>query len=159
MTHSVLLTLIVTGCATGYGPKGLLGGYENKQIGDHLYEVKFHGNQHTPKEKTLNFLLYRCAELTLEEGFTHFIILENQSYADVHIQEPEYIKPWETRTSLSGGVMTIVKPDFGKDTVSEDYKAIYIISTFNDSNPNFKKFEYQRQDAASVIKKLKAEIN
>lgn len=106
----------------------------------------------------MNFLLYRCAELTIEKGFSHFAIQENLSFVHLTVNDPETVAPGESRESMSGGVRVIAKPDLGNYTISENYKAIYIILMFNNSTPDYYKYEYQRQDASSIVNKLVSQI-
>ncbi|MFC1784318.1 hypothetical protein ACFL0J_01655 [Candidatus Neomarinimicrobiota bacterium] len=78
-------------CSTPYQPYGALGGYKSSQIGDNSYRVLFKGNQHTHGETVYNNLDRRCAEITIENGYSHFIIYEDSSYIDktVFDNEPE----------------------------------------------------------------------
>jgi Skp family chaperone for outer membrane proteins len=73
--HALLGTLVAlaaAGCATGYGSKGLTGGYTDSRIDDIHYLVSFNGNGFASKDRVWNFWFYRCAELTVEKGFTYF---------------------------------------------------------------------------------------
>jgi Skp family chaperone for outer membrane proteins len=67
-----LITLAATGCATGYGAKGLTGGYSDERIDDTHFLVRFQGNGYASKERVWNFWFHRCAELTAEKGFAYF---------------------------------------------------------------------------------------
>lgn len=67
-----LLVLAASGCATGYGARGLTGGYSDERIDDTHHLVKFNGNGYASKERVWNFWFYRCAELTAEKGFAYF---------------------------------------------------------------------------------------
>ncbi len=66
---------LLAGCATGYGPKGMTGGYEDKQIDESTYRVAFYGNGKTDKDTVWNYWIYRCAELTKEKGFELFSLI------------------------------------------------------------------------------------
>tara|TARA_B100000745_G_scaffold34497_1_gene21355 strand:- start:1753 stop:1977 length:225 start_codon:yes stop_codon:yes gene_type:complete len=66
VTTAFFSTLYFSACATSYGPRNALGGYEESDVGKDLIEVRFYGNQHTTADKTIQLLLYRCAELALE---------------------------------------------------------------------------------------------
>lgn len=73
--------LALTACATStpYGPAGNRGfGYADQKIDGNRYRVTFRGNSSTPRETVENFLLYRAAELTVQNGFDHFIVVENE---------------------------------------------------------------------------------
>ena len=66
--------VLLAGCATGYGPKSLTGGYSDEKLNDSHYRVKFDGNGHASKDRVWGFWMHRCAELTLEKGYTHFML-------------------------------------------------------------------------------------
>ncbi len=67
---------MLAGCATGYGPQGYTGGYTDQRIEDDIYRIKFAGNGLTSKEMVRQYWLYRCAELTRQKGYTHFLLLK-----------------------------------------------------------------------------------
>jgi len=69
-----LMSVIVVGCATPYGQKGITGGYVDKKIDETHYQVEFHGNGFASKDRIWYFWIYRCAELTKEKGFAYFSI-------------------------------------------------------------------------------------
>ena len=68
----VTLALMMVGCATGYQSRGFSGGFEEMKLGDNLYRVSFSANGFTDSEQADQFLLRRCAEIALEEGFRYF---------------------------------------------------------------------------------------
>ena len=71
----LLLSLAVTfGCATGYSSKGLTGGFSETRLGERSYQVRFEGNGLASQERVSAFLLRRCAELTLENGFRWYAL-------------------------------------------------------------------------------------
>jgi hypothetical protein len=72
------MAILTTGCATGYGPKGMSGGYEDKQIDGNTYRVSFFGNGHTSGNTVWNYWIYRCAELTREKGFELFSLISEK---------------------------------------------------------------------------------
>lgn len=69
-------------CSTPYQPKGAIGGYSSIQLRENNYKVSFKGNQHTPAETVFDYLLRRCAQITIEENGKYFIIYEDSSYID-----------------------------------------------------------------------------
>lgn len=79
----ILLTFFVFwGCCaipTPYQPKASTGGYSDIQLDHNTVRVTFRGNAFLPKEKVEAYLLYRCAEVTLDLGFDYFVIVENVS--------------------------------------------------------------------------------
>jgi hypothetical protein len=71
--------LALAGCetATPYQPIGLhgsqaSGGYSDQQIEGNRWRVTFAGNTLTSRETVERYLLYRAAELTVQQGFDWF---------------------------------------------------------------------------------------
>ena len=50
-----------------------------QQLAADRYIVRFHGNEFTSRERVETYLLYRAAELTLEQGFDGFTIVRYRS--------------------------------------------------------------------------------
>lgn len=69
---------VLSGCATPtpYGPVDGRYGYSETRIEEDRYRVTFQGNSLTDRETVETFLLYRAAELTLENGHDHFLVVE-----------------------------------------------------------------------------------
>jgi hypothetical protein len=76
---AILLVAILSSCATGYQASGITGGYTEKKISDSAYLVSFGGNGFASQDRIYYFWVYRCAELTLEKGYSLFSIRANQS--------------------------------------------------------------------------------
>jgi hypothetical protein len=53
-------------------------GYSEQQIEDNRFWVRFAGNDRTPAGTVQNYWLYRMAELTLDHGYDHFIIVDRK---------------------------------------------------------------------------------
>lgn len=124
----MLATFIFIGCATTYGPKGTKGGYSEKQITENTFEVTFEGNEHNSADQIRNYLMYRCAELTLEQGLSHFLIVEDASYQEV--PESEFVENdlvIETHTSMSGGTNNSVRSNFGAQESLTNTVGIFVI--------------------------------
>jgi hypothetical protein len=75
-THILLVCILafVTACATPYQPKGFTGGYSQVQLDNTSVRVEFKGNGYTSRERVEAFVLYRCAELTIERGYDYFVL-------------------------------------------------------------------------------------
>lgn len=147
--------LIILGCATAYHPKNLLGGYEDREVSPNIFEVKFTGNQHTRVDKIRYFLLFRCAELTLENNFSNFIILSDNSYSKESIINSEVSQPFTSRVSLSGGHITVVTPEFGVQTTSNEFTGIFLITLFNENDPPLQTKNDSGYAAKKIIDDLK----
>lgn len=80
---SIVSLGVLAACATPtpYAPVGdSVGyGYSDTQIETDRFSVRFEGNTLTDRETVENYLLYRAAELTLEQGFDYFIAVERQT--------------------------------------------------------------------------------
>jgi len=72
----LLAAVILAGCATAYGPRGFTGGYGDTKLAEDLYRVTFSGNGKTSRDMVWHYWIYRCAELTQQKGYSHFIILK-----------------------------------------------------------------------------------
>lgn len=72
------LACLVTACVapTSYAPARMYGGvgYSEIDLGEGRYRVSFSGNSLTPAETVDAYLLRRAAELTLADGYDHFVI-------------------------------------------------------------------------------------
>lgn len=96
--------LLVAGCATTgstpYQPvsasNAAAGGFSDRRIADGDYQVTFAGNHLTSRETVESYLLYRAAELTLEQGYDWFTIVDRETEHRVDRQMvpgPAY-DPW-----------------------------------------------------------------
>ena len=69
--------LSACGTATPYQPLSVGhmsdGGYAEQKVNDDLYRVTFSGNSLTSRETVERYLLYRAAELTVNQGFDWFV--------------------------------------------------------------------------------------
>ncbi|HEX8300174.1 CC0125/CC1285 family lipoprotein [Sphingomonas sp.] len=61
--------------ATGYSANG----YSDQQLEDDRFQVNFRGNSLTSRETVERYLLFRAAELTLQRGFDHFILVSKDT--------------------------------------------------------------------------------
>ena len=74
----IWLVMGLSGCATPYGSSAgnYLGGFSEAQLGENMFQVSFEGNAYTKADTVANYTLLRSAELTLQYGFTHFIVVD-----------------------------------------------------------------------------------
>lgn len=71
------LMIILISCATQYRASYWKGGYSEQQLSETGYKVTFSGNGYTSSTRVANYLLLRCAELTLQNGYEYFLIVGN----------------------------------------------------------------------------------
>ena len=72
----VLALLFLTACASSYKPHGFGGGYSSTKLDENVFQVNFQGNTVTSIERAKDFTMLRSAELALQNGFSHFIVLD-----------------------------------------------------------------------------------
>lgn len=70
-------------------------GFTEQKIENNRYRITFRGNSLTERETVENYLLYRAAELTVEQGFDHFIVVSDDtekktSYSATRYPGPRY---------------------------------------------------------------------
>jgi hypothetical protein len=70
---------LLAGCATAYQPDGVSGGYSDQVRDGNIVQVSFRGNGLTTPETLQSFVLRRCAEVTLQDGFTYFVLLHTEA--------------------------------------------------------------------------------
>ncbi len=78
----VLVIFITSGCATTYQAQGWTGGFTETQLDTNVFTVRFNGNGYTSSSRASDFALLRSAELTLENGYKYFSIIDSDSYID-----------------------------------------------------------------------------
>jgi hypothetical protein len=88
--------LLLNGCAVfsptpyqpmnnGARPDQTYGGYSNMALASDIYKVSFLGNGLTSSDTVQNYLIRRCAELTIQKGYRYFVILGSNMQADRHV--------------------------------------------------------------------------
>ena len=134
----LLISIFLISCATTYKQKGIMGGYSEEKILSNMYKVEFEGNQHTKPEMVQNYLLYRCAELTKENGFEYFAIVSEERHFDEHSVRPDRDQAFSTRTTMSGGTNTTVNADLQTASKSTNYTGVYFIKFLEEIDEKYK---------------------
>ncbi len=57
-------------------------GYANQQIENDRWQLSFAGNSLTDRQTVETYMLYRAAELTEQQGFDHFHVVQRETDAD-----------------------------------------------------------------------------
>jgi hypothetical protein len=92
----------LAGCmtATPYQPdiagQRISGGFSEQRLTEGRYRVNFAGNTLTSRDRVEGYLLYRAAELTVQNGYDWFLIIERLTERDVQTYvrpDPSY-RPW-----------------------------------------------------------------
>ncbi|MCP9291387.1 CC0125/CC1285 family lipoprotein [Gracilimonas sediminicola] len=101
----ILLTLFIAGCATSYHPENWRGyGFTEKQLSEQSYLVSFSGNSRTSPTDVQHMLLRRCAELTIQNGFSYFLILDKDSDKKSEISYSEISEEYDHSESFTKSV-------------------------------------------------------
>lgn len=74
---TLFLAVSLAGCATPYQSTGLLGGLTETRLSEDVWEINFRGNGFTDEKKAKDFALLRSAELTLQNGFSYFMLINS----------------------------------------------------------------------------------
>lgn len=82
---TICLALALTACGTAYQAKGFTGGFTETQLQDNVYRVAFSGNGATKPDQAEDMALLRSAELMLEKGYPHFVIIDERSRVDTAV--------------------------------------------------------------------------
>jgi hypothetical protein len=123
---AMLVAVTVCGCATSYQKHGLTGGYNETKINDSAYIVSFNGNGYASKDRVWYFWIYRCAELTSQQGYKLFALRQNRTSA-VAPPEGNFV-PAVYNPDEAGGFM---KVKGGAPTYV--YTPGYTVTTWNSS--------------------------
>lgn len=125
------IAIALSACATGYHASGATGGFIERPLSPDSYVVEFQGNGFTNPQRANDFLLLRCAELALENGYSHFAIIQAEdtsktsyavmptrttttSYGDATLWGNSLHLNGTSNTQTSGGeVVPILKPGAG----------------------------------------------
>jgi hypothetical protein len=69
---------LIAGCTTAYQPEGVSGGYTDRTLAKNSVQISFRGNRFTAPNTLHSYLLRRCAEVTLQNGFTYFVLVHEE---------------------------------------------------------------------------------
>lgn len=69
---TIIIALILIGCATPYQQKGIRGGYSDQPMGEGQFFVTVEGNGYTSKSTTIMYLNRRAMELCTQSGYRSY---------------------------------------------------------------------------------------
>lgn len=105
LSTAFAIALLVTSCAptpTPYQPYrshsagGIHGGYSEEKLGRDEVRVRFHGNSMTSRDRVEGYMLYRAAELTLQNGFDWFMVMDRNTEHNIRtiVRNDPLYRPW-----------------------------------------------------------------
>jgi hypothetical protein len=111
---------------------GVHGGYSDRQLAPDTFQVRFHGNEFTSRQRVEDFMLYRAAELVIQQGFDWFRIVdhhlehERETYVERTpafdpVDDPSYVG-WRPhwRYYRGGSGWTVWHPEWSRRFWAED---------------------------------------
>lgn len=149
----IATSILLSSCTDIYGPETTWHrGYTNTQIDSNTFTVSYDGLPDTSSQTVQNYMLYRCAELTFQNGFDYFIIIDKHISAR-HDQNCN--QTFDTHKDKKGNW---VPPESGsmdcEDTIS--YTANATIKTYKGKKPANNPFAY---NANELMMYLNSQIN
>lgn len=102
-TNSIALALLfVAGCGTPYRPAKDGKGYAESQVAPNEFRVSFQGNGQTRSQEANDFALLRAAEVTLENGFRYFAVIDitNTSSARPYMERQQFYTDYPPNMGL-----------------------------------------------------------
>lgn len=72
------------------------GGFSDERLSEDRFRVTFAGNTLTSRERVESYLLFRAAELTIEQGHDWFLIIDHEMDHVIQreIRPDPYYRPW-----------------------------------------------------------------
>jgi hypothetical protein len=98
LSSIMLVTGLLTSCATRYGEMGFSGGVSAQPVMTDVYRIQARGNGYTASSIVQDFVLMKAAETTLSNGGSHFLILSTDNQTSRSIEQT----PGSAQTSIIG---------------------------------------------------------
>lgn len=143
--------LLLCHCATGYHPPGVFGdGFSEQRVATDRWIVRFDGSAFTPRQRVETYLLFRCAEVTIENNARYFVILGG--FSDLLVS-PDFHPGPTTPTLIDSPEWLSEEPLAAKTDSSPTrrHAARVIIQTFRERRPRGNARVYEAQE---LIKQL-----
>jgi len=97
---SALAALILSSCASlDYRSFSSLGQFEDFQLNDALYRVRYVGNGYTSQSEAEQIALLQAARITVQNGYRYFSVIEDGSVSRVVPQQ----RAWNAGFGVYGG--------------------------------------------------------
>lgn len=154
----ILISCLATACTTPYQSYGFTGGYSDSHIDENTFSVNVETNGFTSKQTTFLYALYRAAELTVENGFDYFIVINsNQSTNSMAMISPGYSTSNTTINSYGSRAYGTTTTTSSPSIISNvEFPVMTLtIKSFKGAKPGDSSSAY---DARSVMKHLASKI-
>jgi hypothetical protein len=89
----VSVALMAFGCATGYESSdfGVSGGFSETRLAPDTWRVLIEGTGFSTRSEIEQFLMRRCAELTLEQGKRYFALSDHDAWTDTRPTDSGFV--------------------------------------------------------------------
>lgn len=149
----IILTIffVLNACTTPYQAKGFMGGYSDSRIDSNTVRVSFYGNSYTSQEKVENGMLYRCAEVTLQDGYDYFVIASGSTTPTYS----SYTTPgtYNEYTQYGYGTSsTFGTYQPGQTITNRRFESSVLIKMFNGKKPTDMTNAYDARELTSYMK-------
>lgn len=95
---TAILALGACATATPYQPLArtgtTTGGYSERSLEANRWQVSFSGNSLTDRRTVESYLLYRAAELTVQQGYDWFSVIDRNTDRDTRVYADPYFNDW-----------------------------------------------------------------
>ena len=154
MVAIVLLStlILMEGCATSYQPKGLTGGFADRQISEDTFTITFQGNGFTSQDRSNELALVRAADVTIEHGFSYFEGLDMKAGMNTsYLEHPGSASTYGHFSGKSYYSSTVYNPPT-VTAINRPETAIMIKCYVNDPGPPHKTFDARKIKEAGAKK-------
>ena len=136
---------LLVGCATAYQPEGVSGGYTDQARGGNTVQISFRANGLTTPETLHSFLLRRCAEVTLQNGYSYFVVVHteapNQESNNVYSMKTDtatiqMFKGSKPESAQAYDAASMLRQALAENRESEEPPAAVVASPNNVANAN-----------------------
>jgi len=108
------LIFLLQGCATTrYEPLGEASGEEIEQINDNTFRVEYRVSPFTSQDALDEFLLRRCADVTLQQGYDYFAMTEKFIILSYHRSTSVTLKMFKGRQPAGSSLYYDAKEELG----------------------------------------------
>jgi hypothetical protein len=155
-TFAILaFAILLCSCATAYQPRSFTGGFSDIQIDQNTVRVSFRGNAMTGRDTVETYMLYRCAEITLEKGFDYFVLVDGGTDVqhDTHVSQGSYQSSTTVNSMGSGYATANTTGTYTPGTVTtyRRFGSTSVIKMFNGEKPANAPNAYTAQEVKSYL--------
>ena len=151
----MILSFTLVSCVTAYQRQAFTGGFSELQLGENIYKISFKGNALTSRERISDYALLRSAEVTLENGFKYFIILDSDNYSKTSISTRPTTSETTGSIGIMGSINTTTTTSGGGTSSTTKYRTANTIECFKEK-PEKEGLIY---DAEFLVKSIKGKYH